>query len=43
LVEAKLKSVLSGDLAAIGLDVSQSFATVDVRLTFAEEIEVGTI
>jgi hypothetical protein len=42
-VEAKFKSVLSSDLAAVGLDISKSFVTVDVRLAFAEEIEVGTI
>jgi hypothetical protein len=43
LAEAKFKSVLSGDLAAIGLDISKSFVPVDVRLALAEEIEVGAI
>src|SRR5882672_3364520 len=43
LVKAKFKSVLSGDLAAIGLDISKSFVAVDVRLAFAKEIKVGTV
>src|SRR6185295_1555693 len=43
LVEAKFKSVLFGNLAAIGLDIGKSLVTVDVRLAFAEEIEIGTI
>ena len=38
LVKAKFKSLLLGDLAAIGLDIGKSFVTVDVRLTFAEQI-----
>ena len=35
--------MLSGDLAAIGLDISKSFVTVDVRLAFAKEIKVGAV
>ena len=38
LVKAKLKSELSGDSAAISLDIGKSFVTVDVRLAFAEQI-----
>jgi hypothetical protein len=43
LVKAKLKSVLAGDLAAIGLDISKRFVAVDVRLAFAKEVKVGTV
>src|SRR5438132_11475925 len=43
LVKAKVKSKLSGDLAAIGLDSGKSFVTVDVGLAFAEQIQVGTV
>jgi hypothetical protein len=43
LVEAKFKSVLSSDLAAIGLDISKGLVPVNVRLALAEEIKVGTI
>src|SRR6266404_5504225 len=43
LVKAKVKSKLSGDLAAIGLDSGKCFVTVDVGLAFAEQIQVGTV
>src|SRR3954470_1344397 len=43
LVKAKFKSVLAGNLAAIGLDISKRFVAVDVRLAFALEGEVGTV
>ena len=43
LVEAKFKAVFAGDLAAIGLDIGKRFVTVDMRLAFAEKIEVGTV
>src|SRR3954464_4590851 len=43
LVKAKFKSVLAGDLAAIGLDIGKRFVAVDVRLAFAKEIEVGAV
>src|SRR6476659_10023216 len=43
LMKAKLKSKLSSDPAAIGLDIGKSFVTVDIGLTFAEQIQVGTV
>src|SRR5258705_9469716 len=43
LMKAKLKSKLSSDPAAIGLDIGKSFLTVDMGLTFAEQIQVGTV
>src|SRR5271165_4436341 len=43
LVKSQFKSELSGDVAAIGFDVSKRFVAVNVRLALAEKIEVGTI
>jgi hypothetical protein len=43
LVKAKLESVLFGNPATVSLDIGKSFVTVDVRLAFAEQIQVGTV
>src|SRR5580704_14696720 len=43
LVKAKLKSELSGHPAAISLDISKSFMSVDVGLALAKQIQIGTV
>src|SRR5271163_1905103 len=43
LVKAKLKSELGGELAAVSLNIGKRLVTVDVRLSLAEQIEVGTV
>jgi hypothetical protein len=42
-VEAQLKPVVTGDLAAVRLDIGEGFMPVDVRLALAEQIEIGTV
>ena len=43
LMKAELESELSGELAAIGLDIGKRFVAVDVRLALAEQIQVGAV